>query len=135
MPEHDGGRLDNRLSTACCQRAMVTSSAITAETGIRASCLSTTFATNSIGTKSKHTSSASVGIALSVVLSCSCARMWSVTVQSATPTCIWNVPASWIFTALVVTMLSGPCKAMSASCFQYFLIFLKSKFMILHLLL
>ncbi len=53
----------------------------------------------------------------------------------ATPTCIWSVPASWIFTALVVTMLSDPCKALSASCFQYFFIFLKSKFIILHLLL
>jgi hypothetical protein len=37
---------------------------------------------------------ASACIAMSVVLSC--ARMWSVTVQSATPTCIWSVPASWI---------------------------------------
>jgi hypothetical protein len=78
-----------------------------------------TFATNSIGTKSKHTRNASAGIARSVHVVLSCARKWSVTVQSATPTCIWSVPASWIFTALVVTMLSGPCKAMSA-CFQYF---------------
>ena len=29
-------------------------------------------------------------------------------VQSATPTCIWSVPASWTFTALAVTMLFGP---------------------------
>ena len=54
------------------------------------------------GTKSKpeHTRNASAGIALSAVLSC--ARKWSATVQSAS---IWSVPASWIFTALVVTML------------------------------
>ena len=41
-----------------------------------------------LGTKSKHTRNASAGIALFVVLSC--ARKWSVTVQSATPTCIWS---------------------------------------------
>ena len=63
--------------------------------------------------------------------------VWLATVQSATPTCIWSVPASWIFTALVVTMLSGPCKAISANCFLLLLfnIFvMKSKFIILHLL-
>ena len=44
--------------------------------------------------------------ALRCLWSLSCARKWLATVQSATPTRIWNVPASSIFTALVVTMLS-----------------------------
>ena len=57
------------------------------------------------------------------------ARKWSATIQSATPT---YIQASWIFMywiSIGVTMLAGPCKAISASCYtyQYFFIIIEIK--------